>query len=370
MKLVYFTHSLASCWNHGNAHFLRGVLRELLALGHDIDVFEQNGAWSLENLVRDHGHQGLASFAERYPELSSTPIGHVDEALDSLATADVVIVHEWNEPDLVGALGRLRSAGGRFLLLFHDTHHRAVSDPEAIHRFDLSGFDGILAFGEGLAEIYRRWGWGRRVFVWHEAADTRLFRPPPEETERKGIVWIGNWGDEERSAELETYLFGPVAAAGQPLDVYGVRYTAAALDTLRSYGATYHGWLANPLVPDVFARHLATVHVPRRFYVDALPGIPTIRVFEALACGIPLVSAPWRDSEGLFRPGEDFLVARTGAEMEAQIRALAADRELVASLVASGLETIHARHSCARRAEELMGFLARLSPTIDLQRTA
>ena len=44
-----------------------------------------------------------------------------------------------------------------------------------------------------------------------------------------------------------------------------------------------------------------TVHVPRRPYVDALPGIPTIRVFEALACGIPLVSAPWRDEEGLFR---------------------------------------------------------------------
>jgi spore maturation protein CgeB len=44
----------------------------------------------------------------------------------------------------------------------------------------------------------------------------------------------------------------------------------------------------------------------------ALPGIPTIRVFEALACGIPLVSAPWDDAEGLFRPGEDFLVARDG----------------------------------------------------------
>jgi spore maturation protein CgeB len=42
-----------------------------------------------------------------------------------------------------------------------------------------------------------------------------------------------------------------------------------------------------------------------------LPGIPTIRVFEALACGIPLVSAPWDDSEHLFRPGEDFLVAAT-----------------------------------------------------------
>ena len=56
-------------------------------------------------------------------------------------------------------------------------------------------------------------------------------------------------------------------------------------------------------MPEVFARFRVTVHVPRRPYVEALPGIPTIRVFEALACGIPLVCAPWDDAEGLFTPG-------------------------------------------------------------------
>ena len=49
--------------------------------------------------------------------------------------ADLVIVHEWNDPALAAALGRTRRGGGRFRLLFHDTHHRAVSDPEAIRRF-------------------------------------------------------------------------------------------------------------------------------------------------------------------------------------------------------------------------------------------
>ena len=211
-----------------------------------------------------------------------------------MSNADVVIVHEWNEPWLVAALGRKRRRGARFTLLFHDTHHRAVSDPEAIRRFDLDGYDGVLAFGETLAEIYRRWGWGRRVFVWHEAADTRLFHPPEGETERQGLVWIGNWGDDERSAELETFLLRPAQAVGLPLDIYGVRYPDGALQALARHGASYRGWLPNPKAPEVFARHLATVHVPRRFYVDHLPGIPTIRVFEALACGIPLVSAPWR----------------------------------------------------------------------------
>jgi len=152
----------------------------------------------------------------------------------------------------------------------------------------------------------------------------------------------------------------PAAAAGLALDVYGVRYPATAIDTLHRHGARYRGWLPNAEAPAVFARHLATVHVPRRFYVDALPGIPTIRVFEALACGIPLVSAPWRDAEGLFRPGEDYLTAADGAEMTAELRRLRDDADLRAALVASGLDRIRARHTCGHRADELLAIAARI----------
>jgi spore maturation protein CgeB len=355
VKLVYFTHSLASCWNHGNVHFLRGVLRELKHGGHEVLAFEPAEAWSLQNLLRDHGDAGLDAYRAAYPDLHSRAFREVEAALDG---ADAVIVHEWNEPELVAGIGRVRRSGGaRFKLLFHDTHHRAVSDPEAIRRFDLEGYDGVLAFGEALAEVYRRWGWGDRVWVWHEAADARLFRPPEREGPREGLVWIGNWGDDERSAELESFLLRPARAVGLPLDIHGVRYPDHALRTLAEYGARYRGWLPNALAPEAFARHLATVHVPRRFYVDLLPGIPTIRVFEALACGIPLLCAPWRDDEGLFRPGEDYLVARDGAEMERHMAAVRDDAGLRRTLVANGLEAIRARHSCAHRAAELLGIL-------------
>ncbi len=50
-------------------------------------------------------------------------------------------------------------------------------------------------------------------------------------------------------------------------------------------GIAYGGWIANFDVPDLFGRYRATVHVPRRPYVEQLNGIPTIRPFEALACG-------------------------------------------------------------------------------------
>ncbi|HYI82255.1 MAG TPA: glycosyltransferase [Acetobacteraceae bacterium] len=361
MKLVYFTHSLASCWNHGNAHFLRGVLRELQHAGHEVLAFEPTGAWSLQNLLRDHGDAGLDAFRAAYPDLSSREFGDLSDIEATLDGADAVIVHEWNEPELVASLGHLRRRGGqRFALLFHDTHHRAVSDPEAIRRFDLEGYDGVLAFGAALAEVYRNWGWGNRVWVWHEAADTSLFRPPEREGPREGLVWIGNWGDDERSAELESFLLRPARMACLPLDIHGVRYPDHALRTLDAYGARYRGWLPNARAPEVFARHLATVHVPRRFYVDLLPGIPTIRVFEALACGIPLLSAPWRDAEELFRPGEDYLVARDEAEMARHMAAIRDDAALRRTLVANGLAAIRARHSCAHRAEELLGILRSL----------
>jgi spore maturation protein CgeB len=83
-------------------------------------------------------------------------------------------------------------------------------------------------------------------------------------------------------------------------------------------------------------------------------GIPTIRPFEALACGIPLVSAPWNDIEGLFTPGEDYLVAQNGVEMCHHLKTLKADPDFAAALARRGLETIHARHTCAHRVDELL----------------
>jgi spore maturation protein CgeB len=84
-------------------------------------------------------------------------------------------------------------------------------------------------------------------------------------------------------------------------------------------------------------------------------------VFEALACGIPLVSAPWRDEEELFRPGQDFLTARDTAEMTRQLIAIRHDQDLAQGLVASGLHRIRERHTCAHRVDELLAILTTLA---------
>lgn len=368
MRIVYFAHSLLSCWNNGNAHFLRGVLRELVRRGHDVVAFEASDNWSRANLTADHGEDAIATFHAAYPELTCQRYDRIDlpRMLDG---AHVVIVHEWNEPALLTAIGRARRRGGRFTLLFHDTHHRAVSDPASIRAFELEAYDGILAFGAALADVYRRLGWGDRAFVWHEAADISLFKPPHAPVVREGIVWIGNWGDGERGREIEEFLLKPAHAAALALDVHGVRYPPDARVTLSRYGASYRGWLANVQAPSVFARHLATVHVPRRYYAGALPGIPTIRMFEALACAIPLLCAPWEDAEHLFRPG-DYLLARSAAEMTRHLKDLRGDAHLRERLAQAGRRTILARHTCAHRADELLTLLTRLRAGEQLGMTA
>jgi len=368
MNFVLFCHSLLSDWNHGNAHFLRGVVSELLARGHGVRVYEPRDNWSLSHLqAEERGAEALRRFDEVYPTLRAA--SHFYDAQDDVAAlvegADVVLAHEWSAPELIAELGRLRrSSTCRWKLLFHDTHHRAASARHEMAAFELGGYDGVLAFGKVIRDIYRREKWARRAWTWHEAADTRVFKPlQPQDaasTCHGDLIWIGNWGDGERTRELHEFLLNPVRELKLRARVHGVRYPPEALAALRRAGIEFGGWLPNLEAPQVFARWKMTVHVPRGPYVQALPGIPTIRIFEALACGIPLVCAPWQDTEGLFEPGRDFWTARDGAEMKARLQVLAADGGARSELARHGLATILARHTCAHRVDQLMGILSEI----------
>jgi spore maturation protein CgeB len=362
MHIVMFYHSLISDWNHGNAHFLRGVVTELISRGHKVRVFEPNKSWSLENLVARHGSGPVEHFKKTYPGLDSS--FYESETLDldtELDGADLVIVHEWNDPKLVRKIGEhRRHSGGSYKLLFHDTHHRSVTDPDNLIAFRLDNFDGVLAYGNVIRNIYRDRGWVQNAWTWHEAADTRIFYPLYAPCKTGDLVWIGNWGDDERSAELREFLIEPVRDLGLKANAYGVRYPAQGLSALADAGIKYSGWLPNYAVPHIFSKFRLTVHIPRRPYSLNLPGIPTIRVFESLACGIPLVCSYWDDAEGLFTPGEDFLLAKDGKEMKEHIGAVLNDPLLVRKLRNHGRRTILSHHTCEHRVKELLAICSEL----------
>ena len=356
LRIVYVAHSLRSDWNNGNAHFLRGLLRAMVALGHDVTALEPEMAWSIENLRTESiGKESLAEFVRTYPDLNVrmyAPDSSDQAWLEHLRHADVVILHEWNTPELAQRLVRLRDQLG-FQLLFHDTHHRASSSPEQIALFELGRFNGILAFGQVLEDIYRERFGLNNVWILHEAADISIFRPIPDCAKEDDLAWIGNWGDDERSAEIREFLIDPVAdLGGLQATIYGVRYPEMGLQALREAGIRYGGYLPNLQAPIVYASARLTVHIPRRQYASAMVGIPTIRVFEALACGIPLISAPWQDTEDLFRPGDLRFVAN-GAEMKAALAEILANPAAAQLQACRGLETVLGHHTCDHRAQQL-----------------
>ncbi|MFW5846070.1 MAG: glycosyltransferase, partial [Planctomycetota bacterium] len=145
MKVVIFCHSLRSDWNHGNAHFLRGICRELQGRGCELAVHEPRAGWSAAHLREQGGAAALAAWQEAYPELASTC--YDDPAtvpLDPLlADADVVLVHEWTDPVLVARIGRHRARHPHYRLFFHDTHHRSLSAPAEIDALELEHYDGV-----------------------------------------------------------------------------------------------------------------------------------------------------------------------------------------------------------------------------------
>ena len=360
MNIAFFCHSLLSDWNNGNAHFLRGLAGELAGLGHRVRCYEERDAWSVRNLQAEQANLGASGLSKHYPDLLIERYATATFDLDAALDADLVLVHEWNEPQLIARIGAARArAGSRFRVLFHDTHHRSVSDHAVMSKLGVDEFDGVLAFGEAVRERYLRAGWAHRVWTFHEAADTRVFRPLPQLERSADLVWIGNYGDGERSAELNEYLMEPAAALGLRGSVYGVRYPEEGRTAVQRAGLHYRGWLPNYRVPEVFARHRLTVHVPRRPYAEQLPGVPTIRVFEALACGIPLLSAPWVDSEGLFREG-DFLPVENGARMRSALRQVLEDEQVACALAARGRETILSKHTCWHRAKQLIAIAREL----------
>jgi spore maturation protein CgeB len=359
LRIGYFAHSLRSDWNNGNAHFLRGLLRALQREGTEITAYEPETAWSIENLrAEPAGEQALDGFASLFSDLNIQTYS-AEESRDlwreRLRGTDLVVLHEWNPAALSQLLLSLREELG-FKLLFHDTHHRASSSPESFREFGLERFDGVLAFGRALEMVYRERFGLTNVWTLHEAADTTNFRPLPDREREPLIAWIGNWGDGERSREICDYLLRPAERLAPRFHtrIYGVRYPEEGLEALRTHRVEYAGYLPNLEAPCVYARAMLTVHIPRQQYSQVMDGIPTIRVFEALACGIPLVSAPWNDSEELFRSGE-FTMAASSLEMLHGMQTLLKEPHLAEDQAARGLETVLARHTCTHRARQLIG---------------
>ncbi|HEU0166958.1 MAG TPA: glycosyltransferase [Chloroflexota bacterium] len=359
MRFALFYHSVVSDWNHGNAHFLRGLMRALNRRGHDTVCYEPRDAWSLQHLLEE-SPSAIADFDRRFPDLAyerydSGP-GFESWLRARLAKTDVAIVHEWNDPAVVRLVARVCGELG-VRSLFHDTHYRVVLDAAHRRQLDLPAFDAILAYSPSVADRHREFG-HPRVHVLHEAADTTVFGPR-DVPKRDDVVFVGNLGEEDRRDGVSSWLFGPRRQLPElRYAIYGVRYPEALLASMRNgLNIDYRGRLPNADVPEAYSAAKVVLHIPRGPYVEQLPGTPTIRVFEALVSGACLVSSPWQDTDHLFNAGRDYVLASSPDEMRDKIAWLVKDAGARAEFGKRGREAILARHTCDHRAAELLEIL-------------
>jgi spore maturation protein CgeB len=223
--------------------------------------------------------------------------------------------------------------------------------------FDLSEYDGVLATGEALRLAYEKQGWAKAAWTWHEAADTRIFKPLLSRTStgemmKRDLVYVGNWSNEpKRDDAIRELVIEPIKQLGLDADICGAGYPARLADELNALGVRYRGWVPGYALPESYAQHYATVHVPPS---QSIPGVPKGRLFEALACGIPVISGPWDDLESLFTPGKDYLVAEDTPSMIRHLRDLLSDTEMAEALATRGRSTVQARHTCAHRVDQLL----------------
>lgn len=326
MKLVVVSDLSVGARANGSANFLHGVISEFEDRGHAVEV---------------PGPPDPNPGTQAAPDL--------DVRLDD---ADLVLVDADLDSDLIARVGAHRAAHGGYRLYLRDSHRTRT--PEQADQLDLSAYDGVLANGEAARLDYLERGWVARVWTWHEAADTRVFRPLPEIEPEADLVWIGDWESDEGGGELRDFLLRPARSARLHGHVYGAGHPASARLRIRLSGLHFCGSTPERHAPDLFARHRLTVNLPGRNRTEALRGVPTSYLFEALACGIPLISAPWEDCEGLFRAEQDYLLARDCAEMREAMQAIVEFPEFAAQLRESGLETIRSRHTCSHRVDELL----------------
>lgn len=348
MRIVVFCHSIISDWNHRDAHFFRGIVSALSARGHDVSVYEPAAGWSIVHLLHDHGVDPIRRLNTAYPGLDSTPFDldrlDLDAVLDG---ADLVLVHEWNDPALVKMIGAHHAKNRDYTLFFHDTQLRPRND------FDLRDYDAALAINETLRDLYQRHGWAKRTFVWRDAVDTRVFKPHPGPTKQHDLIWFGR-------AETSELLLGPVRALGLDAHAYGPRFREEEIRACANAGIKYQGWIPNYDLPRTLASYKVAVHIPPKTIASRERSVPTIPVLEALACGIPLIAAPAISHDGLFDAGADIMIAADAEDMTRKIQLLLSDRELAAHMAWKGLETVRTRHTSSHRVEELLAIHRRV----------
>ena len=369
MRVVLFCHSLLSDWNHGNAHFLRGVVSELVARGHEVRVFEPQGRVERAEPRRRPRRGGARRRAPRVSRPSSpsaTTRARSTSTRRSPAPISCWCTSGTSRSSCAAHRRAPRARRRRLPLLFHDTHHRSATDPARDAPLRPPRYDGVLAFGGVVRDLYLQRGWARRAFVWHEAADTAPVRAPPRRARRarpRVDRQLGRRASAARSSRSSCSARCASSALAprvlrRPLSRGGARRPS------RARASRYRRLAPEPPRRRRLRARAASPCTSRGGRTrSALPGSRRSAPSRRSPAASRSCSAPWERRGGALRararlPGR----ARRRRDDAAPRWALRTDRRRPLPWPRGACATVLARHTCAHRVDELLADRRRARP--------
>ncbi|MGK9234060.1 glycosyltransferase [Inquilinus limosus] len=350
LRLVVIGLSLSSSWGNGHATTYRALLRALARRGHDILFLEHDQPWYAEN--RDLPDPDFCRL-----ELYSGPAGLTAHRAE-VAEADAVIVGSYVADGVAVAAWVQTVAGG--VTAFYDIDTPVTlaklerGDFEYLSPDLIPGFDLYLSFtgGPTLAHLMQRYG-AAAAHPLYCSVDAEAYRPEPATPLRYDLGYLGTYSP-DRQPTLEQLLLKParalpdlrfvVAGSQFPRDI---RWPSN-VTRIEHVPASEHCGFYNSCR---FALNVTRADMVRAGYS------PSVRLFEAAACGTPIISDHWCGIESIFAPEVEICLARDGGNV---VELLARCPEpLRRSIGEAARRRVLAEHSSDRRAAELEEVLRR-----------
>jgi spore maturation protein CgeB len=350
ITLVVFGLAISSSWGNGHATLWRGLCGALARRGHRVIFFEHDVPYYAEHRDLTAVPGGELILYRDWAEVRG-------RAARALSDADAGIVTSFC-PHGIEATALLLNAA-RPVKAFYDLDtpvtlaRLAAGEPTTwIGPGGLAGFDIVFSFtgGEALRELSRSLG-ARRVVPLYGSVDPAVHHPAaPDPAFRGDLSFLGTYAA-DRQAALQTLFLVPASRLPQR------RFVIAG----SLYPADFP-WLGNVY----FLRHLAAGEHARLFassrltlnitrsVMGSMGYCPSGRLFEAAACGVPILSDYWAGLDHFYQPGREILIA---AESDDAVAAIERDDAELRRIAAAARERTLAQHTADQRARELIAAL-------------
>ncbi|MDB5364301.1 MAG: hypothetical protein JWM77_228 [Rhodospirillales bacterium] len=345
VKLVVFGLSVSSAWGNGHATLWRGLIRALGRRGHDVVFFERDAPWYAASRDLDRIEGGTLilydDWAQILPRMRAELCG-CDVAMTTSYCPDAIAAR-----DLAADLGVPR-------LVYYDLDapvtlaRIAAGERVAYVEGGLAAYDLVLSYtgGPALTALRDQLG-ARRTAPLYGSVDPAMHAPEaPPGCNGFDLSYLGTYAADRQSALIELLIEPARRAPSRNFLIGGAQYP---IEFPWTGNVFFWRHVAPPDHPRFYAAARLTLNVTRE--AMARDGwCPPGRLFEAAACGVPILSDAWPGLDAFFTPGDEILVARNGDDT---LAALALDDAALAAMARRARERVLDQHTAEHRAREL-----------------